>query len=105
MSASPRTTRALSSERNGHWGISKTSLTDKREKRFTYATKFKEELVTAENETCFQPVVSPDGEWLAFLRDRTELVIKSTKDGKEKSLLKDVNYSYSDGDQELTVES
>lgn len=90
-----------SAERNGHWGIYKTSLTDKREKRFTYATKFKEELVTAENETCFQPVVSPDGEWLAFLRDRTELVIKSTKDGKEKSLLKDVNYSYSDGDQEF----
>ena len=39
-----------SAERNGHWGIYKTSLTDKREKRFTYATKFKEELVTAENE-------------------------------------------------------
>ena len=26
-----------SAERNGHWGIYKTSLTDKREKRFTYA--------------------------------------------------------------------
>ena len=90
-----------SSERNGHWGIYKTSLTDKKEKRFTYATKFKEELVTSENETCFQPVVSPDGKWLAFLRDRTELVIKSTKNGKEKSLLKGVNYSYADGDQEF----
>lgn len=88
-----------SSERNGHWGIYKTSLTDKKEKRFTYATKFKEELVTSESETCFQPVVSPDGKWVAFLRDRTELVIKSTKDGKEKSLLKGVNYSYADGDQ------
>lgn len=88
-----------SSERNGHWGIYKTSLTDKKEKRFTYATKFKEELVTSEGETCFQPVVSPDGKWVAFLRDRTELVIKSTKDGKEKSLLKGVNYSYVDGDQ------
>ncbi len=90
-----------SSERNGHWGIYKTSLTDKKEKMFTYATKFKEELVTSENETCFQPVVSPDGKWVAFLRDRTELVIKSTKDGKEKSLLKGVNYSYADGDQEF----
>ena len=90
-----------SSERNGHWGIYKTSLTDKKEKMFTYATKFKEEFVTSENETCFQPVVSPDGKWVAFLRDRTELVIKSTKDGKEKSLLKGVNYSYADGDQEF----
>lgn len=90
-----------SSERNGHWGIYKTSLTDKSEKMFTYATKFKEEPVTSEGETCFQPAVSPDGKWLAFLRDRTELVVKSTKDGKEKSLLKGVNYSYSDGDQEF----
>ena len=55
--------------------------------------------MTSESETCFQPVVSPDGKWVAFLRDRTELVIKSTKDGKEKSLLKGVNYSYADGDQ------
>ena len=88
-----------SSERNGHWGIYKTVLTDKNEKLFTYATKFREEMVTKEGETCFQPVVSPDGNWVAFLRDRTELVVKSTKDGKEKSLHKGVNYSYSDGDQ------
>ena len=88
-----------SSERDGHWGIWKTTLADKDEKYFTYATKFKEEPVTSEKETCFQPKVSPDGKWIAFLRDRTELVIKSTKDGKEKSLLKGVNYSYSDGDQ------
>ena len=93
-----------SSERNGHWGIYKTSLTDKKEKRFTYATKFKEELMTSESETCFQPVVSPDGKWVAFLRDRTELVIKSTKDGKEKSIYiynvcDHQDYSYADGDQ------
>ena len=88
-----------SSERDGHWGIWKTTLADKEEKYFTYATKFEEGLVTSEKETCFQPDVSPDGKWIAFLRDRTELVIKSTKDGKEKSLLKDVNYSYQDGDQ------
>ncbi len=88
-----------SSERNGHWGIWKASLADKDDKYFTYATKFSEELVTSEKETCFQPEVSPDGKWIAFLRDRTEVVIKSTKDGKEKSLLKGINYSYSDGDQ------
>ena len=88
-----------SSERDGNWGIWKTTLADKEEKYFTYATKFEEELVTSKGETCFQPDVSPDGNWIAFLRDRTELVIKSTKDGKEKSLLKGVNYSYQDGDQ------
>jgi tricorn protease len=87
-----------SSERNGHWGIYKASLADKKEKYFTYATNIKEELVTPEDETCYQPVVSPDGKYLAYLRNRTELMIMETKGGKPKSLLKDANYSYSDGD-------
>lgn len=87
-----------SSERNGNWGIYKTSLTENEDKHFTYATKFKEELFSKEGETCFQPEVSPDGKWVAYLRDRTEIVIKSTKNGEEKSFLKGVNYSYQDGD-------
>ena len=87
-------------ERNGHWGIWKTSLTDKDDKYFTYAVRMEEKPVTAAGETCFQPQVSPDGEWLAYLKDRTGIVIKNIKNGSEKVLLdKDVNYSYSDGDQ------
>lgn len=86
-------------ERNGHWGIYSTSLTGKDDKYFVYSVKMEEKPVTAENETCFQPAVSPDGKWLGFLRDRTEIVIKDIKSGKEKSLLKGVNYSYTDGDQ------
>ncbi len=88
-----------SSERNGHWGIYATSLTEKDDKYFTYSVKMEEKAVTDPGQTCFQPSVSPDGKWLAFLRDRTELVIKNIKTGKEKSLHKGVNYSYSDGDQ------
>lgn len=88
-----------SSERDGHWGIYATSLTDKNDKYFTYSVKMEEKLVTDPAQTCFQPQVSPDGKWLAFLRDRTELVVKDIKSGKEKSLHKNVNYSYSDGDQ------
>ena len=86
-------------ERDGHWGIWRTSLTDKKEQFFTYATDFKEELFSDPGETCFQPEVSPDGKWVAYLRDRAELVVKPTKGGKAKSLLKDANYSYNDGDQ------
>ena len=87
-------------ERNGHWGIWKTSLTNKDDKYFTYAVKMEEEPVTAAGETCFQPQVSPDGEWIAYLKDRTGIVIKNLKNGSERVLLdKDVNYSYSDGDQ------
>ena len=86
-------------ERDGHWGVWRTVLTEKNDKLFTYAVKTKEELFSDPGETCFQPVVSPDGKWVAYLRDRTELVVKPTKGGKTKSLLKGVNYSYSDGDQ------
>jgi len=87
------------SERDGFWGIYRSVLSDKSEKCFTYATKIKEELFSEKDRTSFQPQVSPDGKWVAYLRDRTELVVKRTSGGAVKSLLKDVNYSYTDGDQ------
>ena len=92
--------RALyyASERGGCWGIWRTVLTEKNDKLFTYAVKTKEELFSEPGETSFQPEVSPDGKWVAYLRDRSELVIKPTKGGKVQSMLKGVNYSYSDGD-------
>ena len=87
-------------ERNGHWGIWETALTDKEDKYFTYSVKMEEKPVTKAGETCFQPQVSPDGEWIAYLKDRTGIVIRNLKNGNEKVLLdKSVNYSYSDGDQ------
>ncbi|MBQ1912309.1 MAG: PD40 domain-containing protein [Bacteroidales bacterium] len=91
-----------SSERNGCWSIYKSSLKRKDDKYFTYATEIKEERVSPEGETSFQVEVSPDGKWLAYLRNRTELVVLSTKGGKPKSLHKDVNYSYQDGDQSFS---
>ena len=89
------------SERDGHWGVYRTSLKNKKDKYFTYSYEYQEEAFSPAGETCFQPVVSPDGKWVAYLRDRTEIVIRSTKGGKEKSLLKDANYSYQDGDQDF----
>ena len=88
------------SERNGHWGIWATSLTEKEDKYFTYSIKMEEKLLTKAGETCFQPSVSPDGKWIAYLKDRTGIAIMNLKDGKEKILLpSDINYSYTDGDQ------
>ena len=94
--------RALyyAAERNGHWGIWKTSLTEKDEKMFTYAVKTEEEMVTKPGETCFQPQVSPDGKYLAYLKDRTAIAVMDLKSGDEKIILdRMVNYSYTDGDQ------
>jgi Tol biopolymer transport system component len=86
-------------ERNGCWGIWRTVLTEKNDKLFTYAVKTKEEFFSEPGVTSFQPEVSPDGKWVAYLRDRTELVVRPTKGGAVKSLLKGANYSYRDGDQ------
>ena len=87
-------------ERNGHWGIWQTSLTDKDDKMFTYSIKMEEKLLTKAGETCFQPQVSPDGEWIAYLKDRTAIAVMNLKSGAEKIVLPaNVNYSYSDGDQ------
>ena len=87
-------------ERNGHWGIWATSLVEKEDKMFTYAVKMEEKLITKEGETCFQPQVSPDGKYIAYLKDRTGIAVMNLKSGKEKIILdKMVNYSYTDGDQ------
>ncbi len=89
-------------ERNGHWGIWSTSLTEKDDKYFTYAVKMEEKLVTKPGETCFQPQVSPDGKHIAYLKDRTAVAVMDLKTGKEKILLdRNVNYSYTDGDQDF----
>ena len=88
-------------ERDGEWAIWKTELVRKEDKYFTFSYETKETRVTKKGQTCFQPQVSPDGKWVAFLRDRTEFVIRSTSGSKEKSLLKGANYSYQDGDQEF----
>ena len=85
-------------ERNGHWGIWKTSLVSKSDKYFTYTFDFKEEMVTEPGVTCMYPSVSPDGKYLAFFRDRTDIVVRNLKSGKEKTLLSNALYSYRDGD-------
>ena len=87
------------SERGGCWSIYCSKLADKDESQFTYAVKIEEERISPEGETCFQMEVSPDGKSIAYLRDRTELVVQKIGSSKVKSLHKGVNYSYSDGDQ------
>ena len=88
------------SERNGLWQIYQSSIVNKEEKMFTYATEIKEEKITNSNVTSFQPQYSPNGKEVAFLEDRStirviNLATKQTRtvmDGK-------FEYSYSDGDQ------
>ena len=86
------------SERNGEWGVYRVVLKDKDDKYFTYSYDFKEERVSPAGQTCFQPVASPDGKKVAYLRNRSEIVVADADGSNPKTLLKDANFSYSDGD-------
>jgi Periplasmic component of the Tol biopolymer transport system len=89
-----------SSERNGIWNVYKTEIVKDDDKTFTYATEIKEEQVTKNTIASFQPEVSPDGKYLAYLQNRTTLNVLDLKSGKSKTVLGgEFNYSYSDGDQ------
>ncbi|MDE6826400.1 MAG: PDZ domain-containing protein [Paramuribaculum sp.] len=88
-----------SAERDGRWGIYMTTLPRKEDKRFTYARELKEEPLVLESYSAFQPVFSPDGKEVAFLKDRTELCVVNLADRKIRTVLPaQYNYSYSDGD-------
>ena len=88
------------SEREGLWQIYQSTLANKDEKLFTYATDIQEERLTQSSATSFQPLYSPDGKEVAFLENRSEIrvinlatkQVRTVMDGK-------FEYSYSDGDQ------
>lgn len=89
-----------SSERDGKWGIYRTSLVRDDDKKFTYARELKEEPLIVEEKACFQPTFSPDGKEIAFLRDRTEVCVYNLESKKVRTVLPaEYNYSYTDGDQ------
>jgi len=88
------------SERDGLWQIYQTSLVNKEEKLFTYATDLKEERLTNTNVASFQPKYSPDGKKVAYLENRTTLRIIDLKDKSVRTAMDGkFEYSYSDGDQ------
>lgn len=88
------------SERNGLWQIYQSSLTNKDEKLFTYATGIKEEQLVKSDKTSFQPLYSPDGKEVAFLEDRTAIRVINLKSRAVRTVMdKKYQYSYSDGDQ------
>ena len=90
---------AYAAERDGVWQIYQSTITDKQEKQFTYATGVREEQLTRTRVTSQQPQYSPDGKELAFFEDRGDLkvmnlatkAVRTVLDGK-------YQYSYSDGD-------
>lgn len=89
-----------SSERNGLWQVYQSSIAEKDEKLFTYATKLEEENLTNSDKISFQPSYSPDGKEVAFLEDRTTIRVVNLKSKKVRTVMDGkYEYSYSDGDQ------
>lgn len=87
------------SERGGLWQIYQSSIEDKDGTSFTRAKSIKEENIIKNNQTSFQPQVSPDGKKVAYLENRTTLRVVDIKSGKITTALDGkYNYSYSDGD-------
>lgn len=87
------------SERGGVWQIYATSIKDKDEKSFAYATELTEERLTNNNITSQMPKYSPDGKMVAYFEDRGDLRVIDVKSKDILTILDGKNnYSYSDGD-------
>jgi len=86
--------------RNGSWNIYETSIEEKGEPYFFASTKLVEKPVIANEFNTYQPLYSPDGKMIAYLKERTELVVYNVeKDVHTTVLPGDRNISYVDGDQ------
>ncbi len=104
ISFSPDGKKVLyASERDSSWNIYETSRVNDQETHFFNATLLKETVLINSSKEEFDPKYSPDGEEIAFLQNRTALMIYNTKT----KLIREVmplssNYSYADGDQYYT---
>ena len=90
---------AYASERNGCWNIYQTTIRNKEEKQFTYATDLTEEQLTRHNRTSFYPRYSPNGKELAFFEDRGAIRIINLASKQIRTVMDAKQlFSYSDGD-------
>lgn len=91
------------SERGGKWQIYQTKKTRKEEPFFYASTVLKEEPLFVSDKNCYQPKYSPDGKEIAYIENRSSLVIYNTSSKQTRTLLTpDELYYMSDGDQYFT---
>ena len=94
--------RALvyAAEKDNNWNVYTISLTRVTEPYFFASTVLKEEAIVATPAEEFQPAFSPDGKEIAYLENRQTLKVYNIASKQSRTVLpRDLNYSYSDGDQ------
>lgn len=90
---------AYAAEKDGVWGIYRVSIEDENEPYFFASTKFKKETLLKGEKDMFQPLVSPDGNKIAYLHQRDEIRVYDIEEKESTTLFPaKLNYSYSDGD-------
>lgn len=91
-------TIAYASERGGNWNIYTAKIARTGEANFPNATLIEEEaLLPASAKERFAPQYSPDGKELAFIEDRTKLMVMDLKTKKIRQVADD-KYQYGTGD-------
>ena len=91
-------TIAYASERGGNWNIYTAKIAREEEVNFPNATLIEEEAVLpASTKERFAPQFSPDGKELAFIEDRTKLMVVDLKTKKVRQVADD-KYQYRTGD-------
>ncbi len=81
------------------WNLYRTQLAREDDEVFHRATLLTEKTVLADANETFQPVPSPDGKLLAFLRSRDEICVLDLATNAIRTMVPAArNYSYSDGD-------
>ncbi|GAA4281551.1 S41 family peptidase [Gaetbulibacter aestuarii] len=92
-------TLIFSGEREGSWNIYKTTLVRPEEKYFYASTALKTEPLVATDAEEFQAKYAPDGNKLAYIKDRNILIVRDLKTNNEVTVLPyGRTFSYSDGD-------
>ena len=91
-------TIAYASERGGNWNIYTAKIAREEEVNFPNATLIEEEAVLpVSTKERFAPQFSPDGKELAFIEDRTKLMVVDLKTKKVRQVADD-KYQYRTGD-------
>lgn len=80
-------TLLYASERDGKWGIYQARRTREEEPYFFASTVLAETPVIVDDHQNFQPRYSPDGREIAWIRDYSNLAVRTLADGQTRTLL------------------